>query len=100
MSDETPKAPSEPIDVYSVLTMMIDQMAMIAWSKLGLQPDMATGKIEKDLDQAKVAIDAISQMSTFVESKLDESDRRSVHGLVRDLKMNYVEKRKESGDGE
>ena len=46
----------EPVSVYAVIMTMVDTMATIAWSKLGLQPDLATGRIEKDLEQAKGAI--------------------------------------------
>ena len=47
-----PQGP-QPIDVDQVIMVMIDQMAGIAWQKLGLQNDLITGKIEKDLTQAK-----------------------------------------------
>jgi hypothetical protein len=92
MSDsQTP----EPIDVYDVITTMVDTMATIAWSKLGLQPDLATGKLERDIDQAKVAIDLTTHLASFIEPRLDEEDKRRIHGLVRDLRLNYVEKVKE-----
>ena len=80
--------------------MMVEQMAAIAWSKLGLQPDMLTGQMAKDLDQAKVAIDIVGYLVALIEPKLDESDKRQVQGMVRDLKMNYVNKRQEESGGE
>ncbi len=89
MSDQqTP----EPVDVYAVIMTMVDTMAAIAWSKLGLQPDLSTGKLEKDIEQAKVAIDLTTHLASFIEPKLDEEDKRRMHGLVRDLRMNFVEK--------
>jgi hypothetical protein len=81
-----------PIDVYAVVMTMVDTMAMMAWIKLGLQPDMGTGRLEKDLEQAKLAIDLTSHLAGFIEPKLDEEDKRRMHALVRDLRMNYVEK--------
>jgi hypothetical protein len=80
----------KPIDLYEVLGFMLQQLTELGWQKLGLQPDFATGKIDPDLDQAKLAIDVISFISTQVEGKLDESDRRTLHNTVRDLKLNYV----------
>lgn len=91
MSEDT--QPS-PVDVYDVIATMVDTMAAIAWSKLGLQPDMATGRLEADLDQAKVAIDLTTHLAGFIEPKLDEEDKRRIHGLVRDLRLNYVDKSK------
>jgi len=88
---------AEPLSVYAVITVMVDQMATIAWQKLGLQPDMMTGKLEKDTAQAKVAIDLTAHLAGFIEPQLDDEDKRRIHGLVRDLRINYVEKSKEAG---
>ncbi|MBI1756273.1 MAG: DUF1844 domain-containing protein [Fimbriimonas ginsengisoli] len=97
--DKAAGEPKEPIDVHLLAAVMAEQLAGIAWCKLGLQPDPVTGKIEKDLDQAKTAIDLVAYLATVVDPKLDEDDRRRMNGLVRDLRLNYVEKRKEAGDG-
>jgi hypothetical protein len=96
MSDQEPGTPQEPIDVHTVLMIMLEQMASIAWQKLGLQPDMATGKVVADLPQAKVAIDVTAHLATTLEPKLDEDDRRQLQNLVRDLRVNFVEKSKEA----
>lgn len=80
-----------PLDVYQMIMLMTEQMAAVAWQKLGLQPDMITGKIEKDLDQARIAIDVTTGLAGFLEPQLDEDDKRRIHGLVRDLKINYVQ---------
>ena len=76
---------------------MVDQMAAVAWQKLGLQPDMVTGQIHPDLEEVKGAIAITSHLASFIEPKLEEEDRRRVHTLVRDLRMNYVQKAKEAG---
>lgn len=83
---------TEPIHVHAVIAIMVDQMASIAWQKLGLQPDLATGRIAPDLAQAKIAIDATTHLATFIEPSLDEEDKRRIHGLIRDLRLNYVQK--------
>ncbi len=96
MDDQT--AAGGPLDVYQMITMMVDQMAAVAWTKMGLQPDFVTGKVEApDLDQAKVAIDLTTHMSTFIEPKLEEDDKRRIHALIRDLRMNWVQRSQGSG---
>ena len=84
-------APQAPLDVYQMIMLMTEQMAAVAWQKLGLQPDMITGKIEKDLDQARIAIDVTAGLAAFLESQLDDEDKRRIHSLVRDLMINYVQ---------
>lgn len=87
--------PRGPISIYDVIVIMTDQIAAIAWQKLGLQPDPLTGKAEKDLVEAKVAIDLTTHLATFVQDRLDPEDQRRMHNLIRDLRINYVEKSKE-----
>ncbi len=95
MPDES--APKEPLDVYQMLAALVDQLASISWQKLGLQPDIITGQIHQDLTQARTAIDATAKLSEVLETALDEEDRRRIQGMVRDLRINWVEKNKEVG---
>jgi hypothetical protein len=99
MPDE-PTSNAEPIDVHAVIAIMIDQLSAIAWAKLGLQPDMITNKIEKDLNQAKLAIDVATDLARHTEPTLDEEDSRRMQNLLRDLRLNYLQKRKETEGGE
>jgi hypothetical protein len=89
MSDQEAKA---PVDVFEFLTVLIDQTAALAWQKMGLQPDFVTGEMAKDLEQARVAVDATAALAALVEPRLDDEDRRRMQNLVRDLRINYVEK--------
>ncbi|HLO98280.1 MAG TPA: DUF1844 domain-containing protein [Fimbriimonas sp.] len=82
------KSPS----IHEILAVVLDQLAGVAWQKLGLQPDMVTGKMEQDLVQAKVAVDVVAYLSNIIESEVDEEDRRQLQNLVRDLKINYVQR--------
>ena len=88
-------APKEPLDVYQMLAALVDQLASISWQKLGLQPDIITGQIHKDLTQARTAIDATAKLAEVLEVGLDEEDKRRLQGMVRDLRINWVEKNKE-----
>jgi uncharacterized protein YbgA (DUF1722 family) len=90
MSSQNDNPGQGPLSVYTVITFMVDQMSQVAWQKLGLQPDLVTGQIEKDLAEAKVAIDVATHLAGFIEPKLDDEDRRRIHGLIRDLRVNFV----------
>ena len=94
--DTSQSSPPGPLSVYDVLVVMTDQLAAIAWQKLGLQPDPLSGQVQKNLEEAKVAIDLTSHLASFVQPRLDEDDQRQLHNLIRDLRINYVEKSKES----
>jgi len=92
---ETPKG---PLDVYEMLAIIMEQLASVSWQKLGLQPDIMTGQIHQDLVQARTAIDATAKLAEVLESNLDDEDKRRVNGMVRDLRINWVEKNKEVGN--
>ncbi len=92
MSASESETPKKPISVYDILTILIEQMSSVAWQKLGLQPDPVTGRIGVDLAEAKVAIDVVANMVHQLESQLDDEDRRQVNSLVRDLRINYLNK--------
>ncbi len=83
---------NEPVSVYTLIMAMSEQMAGLAWQKLGLQPDMVTGKIHQDFAEAKVAIDVTTHLVSVLEPHLDDADKREINNLVRDLRMNYVQK--------
>lgn len=74
--------------------VMAEQLAQVAWAKLGLQPDPITGTVSTDLAQAKVAVDAVADLCRPLEGTLDAEDQRQLRNLVRDLQVNYVEKSK------
>ena len=88
---ESESQDQQAIDVYTMLTAMVDQMAGIAWMKMGLQADLMTGKVEKDIDQARLAIDVVEDLCARIEPKLDEADRTQLQNLKRDLKINFVQ---------
>jgi len=95
MSDDA--AAPEVLNVYDVLAIMLEQMASIAWQKMGLQPDPISGKLAPDIAQAKVAVDAVGALSQPLMAALDDEDRRRIQNLVSDLRVNFVQKSQEVG---
>jgi hypothetical protein len=93
MAEGEKQAPS----VYEHVMMMLEQMTAVSWQKLGLQPDIITGRLEQNLGEAKVAIDLTAHLAGVLEPGLDDEDKRRVQGLIRDLRVNYVQKNKEVG---
>ena len=97
MAEEENSVSSEPISVYEHIAQILHAMSVISWQKLGLQPDMATGKIVQNIPEAKVAIDVAAYLAEQLASQVDLEDSRRIQGLIRDLRINYVQKTKELG---
>lgn len=85
-----PNLPQEPYKVDQILGMMLDQLAALAWQRMGLQPDMITGKIHKDMGECKMAIDAFVALVPILERSLDAEDKQQLQNLVTTLQMNFV----------
>jgi len=85
----------QPLNVYDVVSIMLEQMASIAWQKMGLHPDPITGQLSNDFVQAKVAVDAAAYLGSLLTPELDEEDRRRIQNLLTDLKVNFVQRSQE-----
>jgi len=97
MPDEAETGPS---DIYSVLGYCLSILASEAWQLLGLIADQRTGEAKQDLTQAKVAIDAASDLAARLESApaefVPEALKRDLRTLLQDLRLNYVSQQGQS----
>ena len=97
-AEQTEEAPGEEetpqsVDVYGIAKWVIGIMTGAAWQYMGLQTNPATGKVEKDMVQAKVAVDTVVFLSDLISPHLEESERRELRSLVNDLQVNFVQHR-------
>lgn len=92
--DET--LPDTPPSVYVTVAHAFEMISEVAYQKMGLRKDPLTGKIVRQLDEARTAIDLAAHLADVLDPSLDSDDRRTLQGLVRDLKMNYVRLRKDA----
>ncbi len=84
-----------PLSVYDLIMFMIEQTSSVSWQKLGLQHDPVTGKLEPNMAEARVAIDTTAYLAQQLESRLDDDDKRRIQSMVRDLRINYVQREQE-----
>ena len=85
-----------PLDVYMALQAAITQMSAVAWQMMGLQPDPFTGKVYKDAEQARIAIDTTAFLVEKMLPRLQGQEARDYQSLLTDLRLNFV--RQASGE--
>ena len=85
---------AQAADIFTIVTWMIGVLASSAWQKMGLQVDPGTGTVEKDLEQARIAIDCVISLADRISAHLDDSGRRELRGIVSDLQINFVNQNK------
>ncbi len=94
---EEPVEPLQPLDIYALLRLSFAQLAATAWQKMGLQPDPFTNTVVKDIDQARVAIDAAADLLKHLQPSLQGQEARDYQTMLTDLRLNFV---KQSGTQE
>jgi len=85
---------AQPMDVWGLLRYCILLLHSHAWQSMGLVPNPATGKVSKDLEQARVAIDAVSYLVSQLEGKLFGQELRDLRSMLSDLRLNFVQQQK------
>ena len=87
---EEPAEPLQPLDVHALLRLSVAQFAATAWQKMGLQPDPFTNTIVKDIDQARIAIDAAADLLKHLQPSLQGQEARDHQTMLTDLRLNFV----------
>lgn len=79
------------MDVYGLLQTTIGLLGNGAWAWMGLTHNPFTGKMERDLAQAKIAIDTVAFIADQLDPHLPEEERRELRNTVSMLRINYVQ---------
>jgi len=95
-SQEAEQAEQEPgearaMTAEDIITMSIGLLQQQAWVSMGLVMNPTTKAITKDLEQAKLAIDAVAALVNLIAPGLEESVQRDLRAMVSDLQVNYVQ---------
>ena len=83
-------------DIHSVLTLFLQELRSLAWLRMGLVANPSTGKIERDMEQARIAIDTVAFLAKQLEPAVSPEERLPLKALVSDLQINFVEQLKRS----
>ncbi len=81
----------EPVSVSAFLAMCLTELNMLAWTYMGLIRDPVSGKELKDLEQARLAVDAFEAVTKVAKRTMSEKEAREMERALADLKMNYVQ---------
>jgi hypothetical protein len=78
------------ITVQGVLRFAVEMLSNRAWVSLGLMPNPMSGKIEKDLAEAKRAIDILGDLARHAEAGAEPDEKRDLRNMLADLRVNYL----------
>jgi uncharacterized protein DUF1844 len=84
--------PLSALPAADLLTSFLSLMAMKAWEGMGLVPNPISGKTEKNLEDARLAIDAYAAVFELLRPRIDEGERREIENSLTMLRVNFVDK--------
>jgi len=83
-------------DLPALFVWFISLLSGKAWEYLGLIMNPETKEMNKDLKKAKITIDTVAFLYDQIKDDLNQEDFKRIENLLANLRMNYVEKLKES----
>ena len=75
-------------------TQLIFSFQAAAMQQMGKLMNPLTGKVEKNMEQAKHSIDMIGMLEEKTRGNLNEREQKLIQRVLFELRMNYVEEMK------
>lgn len=102
-------AENEPSTQAQMNEFLFTQLVLMfqgaAWQHMGKVMNPVTNRVERDLGQAKNAIDILGMLEAKTQGNLSENEKRLLEHALYELRMNYVdevnkgEQEEEKADG-
>ncbi len=86
-------------EVPDLLAYVLSLLGAAAWQWMGLIANPVTRRAEVDLQQARLAIDTFEDIARRLYPYLDEETNRQIRQSLADLRVNFLERSKGSGQG-
>jgi hypothetical protein len=81
--------PNQPLEAtFSTLAMSIASSAIMS---LGLVPNPATNKVEKNIDMARFNIDLLKLLKDKTKGNLETEESQFLDSIIGDLQLKFVE---------
>ena len=85
------------LTVSDILRMTVGMLNEKAWVSMGLLPNPASGQIERDLAEARRAIDVLTDLARHLEADASPEERRELQTLTSNARLNFVRQSSQPG---
>ena len=75
---------------------LVAMFQTLALQQLGKLINPVTGKLERDLHQAKITIDILQMIQTKTTGNLGDDEKRLIDKVLMELQMNYIDEKSRS----
>jgi hypothetical protein len=80
-----------PLRAPDLVRWCVTLLATSAWQAMGLIPDPSTHRVERNLDDARLAIDAAAALIQHLRPRVPDTEQREFETLLTNLRLNFVE---------
>ena len=74
--------------LFQHLVVMFQTLAL---QQMGKLTSPITGKVERDLHQAKITVDMLGMIQKRTEGNLDENEKKLLDTVMMELQMNFID---------
>ena len=74
--------------LFQHLVVMFQTLAL---QQMGKLTSPITGKVERDLHQAKITVDMLGMIQNRTEGNLEENEKKILDTVMMELQMNYID---------
>ncbi|MFW9934144.1 MAG: DUF1844 domain-containing protein [Candidatus Thorarchaeota archaeon] len=78
------------LPVWQILPFFIRILDSVAWQKMGLVVNPMTQEVEKDLNQARAAIDSYEALLNQLGDQIETDTKAALKSRLADLKLNFA----------
>lgn len=82
--------PQVDVSVAGIIGMTVGLLNERAWVGMGLVPDPMSGRIQRNLSEARRAIDVIADLVKHLETDASPEEKRELQTLLSNLQLNFV----------
>ncbi len=91
---------TETKEIDPLFFQLVLSLQMAAMQQMGKIISPITGKVERDLDQAKISIDLLSMLSEKTKGNLTPEEDQFLSNTLYELRMNYLDEAAKPRSGE
>jgi len=83
--------PDEETKINPLFMQLIISLQSAAWYQMGKTVSPISGKIERNLDEARISIDLLAMLQEKTRGNLLDEEKKILDNTVYTLQMNYVD---------
>ena len=79
------------IGIEGFIEYNLGMVLQFAWVYMGMAPSPSSGKIERDLERAKLCIDVFEFMAGKIKHLLPKEAQEELTRITKDMKLNFIQ---------